>query len=215
MADAPGSRPPAIPRGPGRRSGRPETREQVLEAARSCFAARGYDATTMREVAADAGVDSALVHYFFGTKEKLFAAAMALPVTPADILDGVLAGGLDGVGERLVRSFLGVLDDERSGGPLVALIRSSATREDAAGMLREFLTREVVGRAVTALERPAADLRTTLAGSQLVGLVMARYIVRIEPLASADHDTIAGSVGPTLQRYLTGELPGLGDEPAG
>ncbi len=194
--------------GPGRRAGPSTSREDILEAARRRFAEQGYDRTTVREVSADAGVDAALVHYFFGTKSSLFAAAMALPVNPGDIVAGLLAHGVEDLGERLAGAFLTTWDDPEAGGPLVALVRSAATHEAAAAMLREFARREVLGRVARALDDPQAELRATLAGSQLLGVAMARYVLRIEPLASADHDTVAAALGPTLQRYFTGDLEG-------
>jgi AcrR family transcriptional regulator len=188
----------------GRRPGEPSTREAVLEAARGRFAAQGYDATTMRQVAGDAGVDAALVHYFFGTKADLFVAAVDYPVNPAEVLAGVLAGGADNVGERLLRLFLDVWDT-RGGTPLFALLRST-THDRAAAMLREFLTREVVGRVARGIDADEPELRATLCGSQLMGLAVARYLVKVEPLASADREKVVACVAPTLQRYLTGPL---------
>ena len=194
--------------GPGRRAGPSTSREEILEAARARFARHGYDGTTMRGVAADAEVDAALVHYFFGTKSSLFGAAMALPVNPADVLAGVLADGVEDLGCRLVRALLPIWDKPETGGPLVALLRSAVGHGEAAAMLREFAGREILGQLARALEDPQAELRATLVGSQLVGLAMARYVLAIEPLASADHDTLAAALAPTLQRYLTGELEG-------
>lgn len=194
--------------GPGRRAGQSTSREDILAAARVRFARHGYSGTTVRSVAVDAGVDAALVHYFFGTKASLFAATMALPVNPADVLAGVLAEGLDGVGERLARAFLRIWDDPEAGRPLIALVRSAASHEEAATMLREFAGQEVLGRIASALDDPQAGLRATLVASQLVGVAMARYVLRVEPLASAGHDALARALGPTLQRYLTGELFG-------
>lgn len=192
--------------GPGRRAGASTTREEILAAARARLARHGYDGTTMRAVAADAGVDAALVHYFFGTKASLFAAAMALRVNPADVLAGLLSDGVEGLGERLARTLPSIWDNPETGGPLIALVRSAASREDAATMLGEFAGREVLGRLADALEDPHAELRAALVGSQLLGVAMARYVLRIEPLASADHDTLASALAPTLQRYLTGDL---------
>jgi AcrR family transcriptional regulator len=192
--------------GPGRRPGTSTSREEILDAARTRFARQGYDGTTVREVAADAGVDAALVHYFFGPKTSLFAAAMALPVNPADVLAGLLAGGVQDLGDRLARTVPAVWDDPETGGPLVALVRSAAGNEDAATMLREFAGREVLGQMADALDDPQAELRAALVVSQILGFAMVRHVLRVEPLASADHETLANALGPTLQRYLTGEL---------
>ena len=189
----------------GRRPGPTRTRGAILDAARTAFAARGYDAVSVRSVARDAGVDPALVHRFFGSKERLFVAAMKLPVAPSALVAAVLAGGAEGVGERLVRTLLTLWDRPESFAPFLALVRGAVDSEAAATMLREFLTREVLGRiaAVAAPNRP--EFRASLAGSQLVGLAMARYIVRIAALADADREELVAAVGPTIQRYLTGK----------
>lgn len=186
----------------GRRPGANRSRETILEAARTRFSALGYEATTMRGVAADAGVDAALVSYFFKGKDGLFAAAMALPITPADVLGEVIAQGIDGLGERLVRRFLAVWDDDANRVPLLGLIRSAAGHEASSSALREFVRVEMMGRLVPLLEGDRAELRATLVGSQIVGLLMERYVLELEPLASASHDEIAAWVGPTLQRYV-------------
>ena len=196
---------------PGRRAGGSRTREQILSAARTRFSELGYGATTMRAVAADAGVDAALVHYFFGTKDGLFAAAMALPVNPVEILSRAFEGGLEGIGARLVRGALEAWDDPQAGSSLLALIRSASSHEAAAATLHGFIEREVAGRLAAVAPGPDAALRAVLSGSQLAGLVVARYVLRVEPLASADRETVVAAVGPTLQRYLTGDLYGGAD----
>jgi AcrR family transcriptional regulator len=190
----------------GRRPGPTRTRGAILDAARNAFAARGYDAVSVRAVAREAGVDPALVHRFFGSKEQLFVAALELPVAPGALVAALLAGGVEGVGERLVRTLLTLWDSPGGFAPFLALVRGAVDNEAAATMLREFVTREVLGRiaSVAAPDRP--ELRASLAGSQVVGLAMARYIVRVPPLAGADREEIVAAVGPTVQRYLTGEL---------
>ena len=187
---------------PGRRPGPSGTREAILAAARTRFARHGYHGTTLRAVAGDAGVDVALVSYFHGSKEGLFRAAMELRTSPVDIVPPVLAAGVKGAGERLVRRFLEVCDDPADREPLVALIRSAAANEGAARTLREFVGAELVARVAAALEGEDRELRATLAGSQLIGLVIERYVLEVEPLASASHDAIASRVGTNVQRYL-------------
>ncbi|GAC1345434.1 MAG: TetR family transcriptional regulator [Candidatus Dormibacteria bacterium] len=190
----------------GRRPGGSGSREAILDAAQAVFADRGYDGGTMREIAQRAGVDPALVHHFHGTKEQLFAAAMRLPVDPAVAIPALLQPGTAGLGERLVRYFLGLCELGGEGSPFLALLRGAASHERSAAMLREFITRVVLGRIAASLDAPQAELRATLAGSQMVGLAMVRYVVRVEPLASADHDTVVAAVAPTVQRYLTGDI---------
>jgi AcrR family transcriptional regulator len=190
----------------GRRPGLSGTREAILDAARRAFAEHGYQRATIRGVAELAGVDPALVHHYFGTKQGLFVAAVQLPVNPVEQLSAVLADDPELVGQRMIGVFLSVWDLAANNSPLLALVRSAVSDEQAAAMLREFITEEVLGRIAEGLGSPDAKLRATLVGSQLVGLMMARYIIRVEPLASAPPALVAAAIGPTLQRYLTGDI---------
>jgi AcrR family transcriptional regulator len=190
----------------GRRPGLSGTREAILDAARRAFAEHGYQRATVRGVAELAGVDPALVHHYFGTKQGLFVAAVQLPVNPVEQLSALLADDPELVGQRMIGVFLSVWDLAANNSPLLALVRSAVSDEQAAAMLREFITEEVLGRIAEGLGSPDAKLRATLVGSQLVGLMMARYIIRVEPLASAPPAVVAAAIGPTLQRYLTGEI---------
>lgn len=192
----------------GRPAGSPPNREAILAAARVQFAERGYDNATIRGIARAAGVDPALVHHYYGTKDALFAAALALPIRPAEVVPELLAPGVDGLGERLLRFMFSVWSIDDGNGPAVAMIRSAAAQESAATMVREFVTREMLGRIADSLEMPQAALRASLVGSQLIGIAMARFVVRIQPLADVDEDTLVACYAPTLQRYLTGPLPG-------
>lgn len=190
----------------GRRPGVSGTREAILDAARRAFAEQGYQHATIRGVADLAGVDPALVHHYFGTKQGLFVAAMQLPVNPVEQLTAVLAEDPGQAGERMVEVFLSIWDHAADQSPLLALVRSAVGDEHAAAMLREFITEEVLGPVARRLGSPDARLRATLVGSQIIGLAMARYIVRVEPLASAPAAQVAAAIGPTLQRYLTGDV---------
>jgi AcrR family transcriptional regulator len=192
----------------GRRPGPNRTRAAILTAARTAFGERGYDAVSIRGVARASGVDPALVHRFFGSKESLFVAAMELPVTPSELVAGLLAGGVDGLGERIVRTLLAVYDTPDALSPFLALVRAATSNERAAAMLREFVTTEVLGPLAAAAAPDAPELRAALAGSQVIGMAMGRYVVRLGPLTRADHETLAAAVGPTLQRYLIGPLTG-------
>jgi AcrR family transcriptional regulator len=205
------SRPePAPARRSGRRPGNPDTRDAVLAAARAAFAERGFDGATIRGIASAAGVDPALVHHYFGNKDKLFLAAIEAPANPAELLPEVLAGGRDNLGENIVRLLLRVWD-----GPMrpaaLALVRSAVGNEWTARLLREFLVSQILRRVVGTLGLPTAEreARGSLAASQLIGLVMARYVLKVEPLASATPESLVAAIGPTVQRYLTGpvELP--------
>ncbi|TDB82658.1 TetR family transcriptional regulator [Micromonospora sp. KC721] len=201
------------PRRSGRRPGNPDTREVILAAARTAFAERGFDAASIRVIAAAAGVDPALVHHYFGTKEQLFRATIDISVDPAELLPAVLSGDRDTVGERLVRMFLTVWDSP-AGAAAVALLRSAVANEWTARLLREFLVTQVLRRVLDQLSIDPAELplRGSLVASQMIGLAMMRYVVRLEPVASAAPEALVAAVGPTVQRYLTGELP---DPPGG
>jgi AcrR family transcriptional regulator len=189
----------------GRRPGESGTRDAILEAARRSFGTAGLSGTTIRGVARDAGVDPALVHHYFGTKDALFAAAVELPVDPATLPPLLLAGGLDGLGERIVRTFLQIWDGTPGQGPMLALLRGAVTDETAAASLRDLLTRVLFRPLAEAAGGPdGAALRASLAASQMGGLALARYVVKVEPLASADPDVVAPVVGATLDRYLSG-----------
>ncbi len=132
---------------------------------------------------------------------------MELPVDPAVLVPALLAEGTDGLGERLVRMFLGVWDATPGQAPMLALVRSAAAHEQAAALLREFITDAVLGPLARAAAPDRPQLRATLVASQMMGLAMARYVVRVDPLATADADTLAPLIGPSLQRYLTEQLP--------
>lgn len=184
----------------GRRSGSPETRDAILRAARELFAERGYDGTTLRAVAERAGVDVALSSYYFGSKADLFAAALELPVSPVVALSGVLAEGRDDLAERLLTTLVG-LWDQAGGGPLAALLRSATSQED---LLRAFIEREILPLLASAIDGEDAGVRAAAASSQVVGLVMLRYVLRVEPLASAPPERVVAIVGPALQAYFDG-----------
>lgn len=185
----------------GRRAGSSGAREQILRAARQQFASQGYDGASIRAIAAAANVDPALVRHYFGNKEHLFIQVVGLPADPADFVPQLLAQGVDGLGVRLASLFLEVWD--RPDGPFVALLRSVTTNDQAATMLREFVTRVVLEPLAATLELDQPQLRAALAGSQLVGLAMMRYVVKVEPIGSMPRDELARFVGPVLQDYFS------------
>jgi AcrR family transcriptional regulator len=191
----------------GRRPGNPDTREVILAAAREAFAERGFDRASIRAIATSAGVDPALVHHYFGTKDQLFLEAMQVPINPGELLPDVLAGGRGQIGERLVRTFLRVWDSP-AGAAGVALLRSGVSNEWGARLLRELLTTQILRPVVAGLDLDPAEapLRVSLVASQIAGLAMIRYIVKLEPLASAPPETVAAAIAPTVQRYITGDL---------
>jgi AcrR family transcriptional regulator len=187
-------------RRPGRRPGRSSSRDDILAAARVLFGERGYDKASIRAIAAAAGVDPALVHHFFGAKQDLFAAAMEFPVDPETILPLILAGPRAEIGERLVRTFLRFWSDPRLRPQFVGIIRSATTSETGATLLRDFITSQLFARVAAALEVPGLNLNA--AAAQLVGVVMFRYVLEMEPMASASDDELVALLAPTIQRYL-------------
>jgi AcrR family transcriptional regulator len=181
-----------------------DTRGEILDAARAEFAEKGYDAASVRGIARAASVDPALVHHYFGSKEKVFIAAMALPVDPGEVLPDVLAGDPDLLGERFARLFLGLWSDAAFREPMLALLRSATTGERGAQMLREFVASAMLSRVVTGVPGPDAALRVAVAAAQLVGIVLLRYVIKVPPIVAATEDELVALVAPTLQRYLTG-----------
>lgn len=194
----------------GRRPGGPDTRGEILSAARASFADRGFDRTTIRGVAGEAGVDPALVHHYFGSKEDLFLAALEIPVDPRTLIPQVFAPGLDGVGERLLRMFLGVWDQPENNQPLRAFLRTAFVADETADLLRDGVARVVLRAVIPQLEPVGdAEVRATLVASQLVGVIMARYVLRIDPLASLPAESVVAWIAPNIQRYVDGPAPSL------
>jgi AcrR family transcriptional regulator len=188
----------------GRRPGRQDTKEAILAAARDAFAEKGFDGASIRYIATSAGVDPALVHHYFGAKDQLFLAAMQIPMDPGKIIPQLAAAGMNGLGERLVRTFLGIWDSP-AGAAGVALLRSAVRNEFAARMLREFITTQVMRRALSHLDLDPTEVptRASLVASQVIGMVMMRYVIKLEPLASATPEAVVAAIGPTIQRYIS------------
>jgi AcrR family transcriptional regulator len=199
----------------GRRAGDSGTRAAILESARGRFADHGYDGATIRAIAADAGVDPALVHHFYGSKERLFAAAMQLPVIPSEVLAAAFdAGTRDtavSAGELMVRTALAMWDNIELRGTFLGLLRSALTSEQAAAMFREFLADAILGpvaQLAGGADPAEAEYRAAMVASQVVGLALTRFVLAFEPVAAASVDDLAATIGPTLDRYLTGPIHG-------
>jgi AcrR family transcriptional regulator len=186
----------------GRRPGAGGTRDKILAAARAQFGKRGYEGATIRGIASAARVDPKLVLHYFESKEGIFEAAMDFPFDPAEAIPALLEPGLDGLGIRLARFFLEIWDSP-AGARAHALVRSMVTSKSAAALMRDFVSREVLARVAQALELDHPQARASLAASQLIGVAMLRYVVKVEPLASAPTAELAAWIGPTLQRYFT------------
>jgi AcrR family transcriptional regulator len=189
----------------GRRPGNQDTRGQIITAARHAFATKGFGGASMRAIAAEAGVDAALIHHYFDSKQQLFLATVALPLGLPGMLEEVAAGARDGLGERLVRSVLGVWDSELQPS-LVAAIRTALTDPALTRSAGEFLTLEVIGHVLPRddLSLEEANRRAGLVASQILGLVIGRYVLRLPVLANRETEDLVAEVGPTVQRYVDG-----------
>jgi AcrR family transcriptional regulator len=186
----------------GRRPGPTQTPDAILAAARRLFAERGVQATSLRAIAREAGVNPALVHHYFGTKDQLFVAALNLPFNPAGAVADLLAAGpRSQFAERLVRFFLAAWRDPRTGQPLQAVLRSAVGTEQGALLVRNAVADVLLTRISAALGVPR--LRVAVAMSHLIGLVFGATIVQVEPLATASDDELVALVAPTIQRYLS------------
>ncbi|MGH3455831.1 MAG: TetR family transcriptional regulator [Nocardioidaceae bacterium] len=189
-------------RGPGRRPGSPDTRGEIVEAARVEFAAQGFDRTSMRAVARAASVDPALVHHYFESKEDLLFAAMDMPFDPRVLLGSVVEGPRDQLGERLVGAVLQLWDDPQRQRRLLTVVRTAIASEAASHLLRDGFLRIILDQiaAIPGIDDPRR--RGNLVASQIVGLLITRYVVGLEPLASMPADEVVARVGPTIHRYL-------------
>jgi len=197
----------SVPRRRGRRPAGEDTRAAIMAAARKQFAARGYEAATMRGIARDAGVDPRLVHHYFASKEEVFVEAMQFPVRPTTVIGPLVEAGPDGMGERLVRVFFAAWDGPDQRERIMALLASAATSPEGARMLREFVSQEILQRVAAVLPGPDARLRAELAASQMIGVAFVRYLIALDPLASAPVEQLIELLAPVVQRHLVGPLP--------
>jgi len=194
-------------RRPGRPAGTSNTRDRILASARELFARNGIDRTPIRAVAAAAGVDAALVHHYFGTKQQLFAAAIQIPIDPMTVLVPIRELPIEDLGFALPSVLLPLWDSEL-GASFIATLRSLIAGADVS-LARSFLEQVIVAEVAARVDNPPGTgiLRAQFFASQLMGVVMARYIVQIQPFASLPAEQIVATIGPNLQRYLTGDLP--------
>ena len=187
----------------GRRPGNADTRGEIVEAAKRVFADRGYDGTSLRGVAREAGVDPALVHHYFDGKAALFVAAMALPFDPRQVKEH--AAGLEYSGSRTIEGFLTMWDlAEGTGSSFASCLSAMAASSNVADAMREFVNERVwsVLRHNDGETEALRRRRTAMVSSQLMGLAFARYILRVAPMSTASPKQIGRWVGPTLDRYV-------------
>lgn len=196
-----------VPIRPGRRPGKSDTRDQILDSARRAFSRNGFRKTTIRSIAVGAGVDPAMIHHYFGSKEHLFAQAVSLPIDPTEVLAPVHDCPIDQLGAALVTTVVGLWDSEHQ--PSILAAFRSAIAGDGAPLIQTFLLDIVLRDIIPRIDAPSGSglLRAELVASQMAGLLMTRYVLELQPLKSLSAEALAPLVGPTLQRYLTGELP--------
>jgi AcrR family transcriptional regulator len=197
------------PKRPGRPPGPSDTRDRILASARELFARNGIDKTSIRAIASAAGVDAALVHHYFGTKQQLFVAAVRIPIDPMLVIGPLRETPVDELGLTLPSLLLPLWDSEMGSG-LIATLRSLLAGNEV-GLIRSFLQEVVAVEVGTRVDDPpgSGPIRVQFVASQLVGIVMARYILELEPFKSLPVQQVAETVAPNLQRYLTGDLPVL------
>ncbi|BBZ13873.1 TetR/AcrR family transcriptional regulator [Mycobacterium branderi] len=192
----------------GRPPGTSDTRDRILKSARELFARNGIHKTSIRAVAAAAGVDSALVHHYYGTKERLFAAAIEIPIDPMDIIGRLREVPVEELGYTLPSTLLALWDSELGTG-FIAALRSILTGSEVS-LFRSFIQEVIAVEVGSRVDNPPGSgvIRIQFVASQLVGVVMARYILELDPFKSLPAQQIAETIAPNLQRYLTGDLPG-------
>ncbi len=194
---------------PGRRPGTSSARDDILASARKLFSLNGIDKTSIRAIASDAGVDPALVHHYFGTKLDLFREVVQLPVDPSVVLQPLRDVPVNELGVTIPRLIIALWDSEL-GANMLAVFRSALTGADD-GLVRVFFREVLVNIIAERVDSPPGSgvLRAEFAITQMAGILVGRYIMAIEPLASLTAEQIALTVGPNIQRYLTGALPSI------
>jgi AcrR family transcriptional regulator len=194
---------------PGRPPGTSDTRERILISARELFARNGIDKTSIRAIAAEAGVDPALVHHYFGTKTQLFAAAIHIPIDPMQVIVPLRETPVEEIGYKLPSILLQLWDSEH-GSAFIAMLRSILAGDEVS-LIRSFLQEVITVEVGSRVDNPpgSGPIRVQFVASQLVGVVMARYILELDPFKSLPVEQIAQTIAPNLQRYLTGDLPGF------
>ena len=189
----------------GPRQDRSDLKEAILDAAGECFAANGFQQTTMRAIAQRAGTNAKLIHYYFGSKAELFTAGLerAFAQTELPVLLAQASTQPQGFGQRYLKALLTVMEDPQQGAAFLSLLRSMATHDDSRLAFNDFIMRRIVSLATT----PAQTVRIALMGSQILGVLYTRYVAKVNRLADMSVDSVAALVGPTLDHYLTMDIP--------
>jgi AcrR family transcriptional regulator len=196
----------------GRRRGNPDTRATILAAAETEFAQKGFDRASVRGIAKVAGVDPALVYHYFGSKDDVLLASLDVPFDPREVIPALTLAGRAGLGHRIAAQFVSIWDVEANQTRLVAMVRASMSSTAAQDLLRSGLVAMILRPISDVIATPDAIVRSQYVASQLIGLVMTRYVLRLEPLASASANDVVARIAPTLQRYIDDESPPRVDE---
>jgi AcrR family transcriptional regulator len=186
----------------GRPTGKTDAKDRIHEAARAQFLERGYHDVSMRSIAAAAGVDAALVSYYFGSKQGVFAAALQLPTNPATIVAEEL-GDLDNFAQHVLTRVFAVWDNPRSGQPLAAAASLAVSDLSFRRVLSEAVTRELISPIAARLEGPDAEPRAAAFTAAVSGIIFSRHLLVVEPTASIDASQLVGQLAPALQRLIT------------
>jgi len=184
-----------------------DVRDAVLDAARAAFHARGYAKTSVKAVAAAAGVAPEVVSKYYQSKDKLFAAALRLPFDPGSAIPQLVAPGLEGMGERLTRVTLETLGDPETRDDLIALARAGSSTGKAVAGMKSLIEQDIVDRLALVIGVPDARLRANLITSYLMGVAINRYVLRLDPLSSMSDEDVIRLVSPTVQDWLTPTKP--------
>lgn len=196
-----------------RKRGRPKgsttgsTKSKILKAAAKEFARAGFEGASLRSVARRASVDPALVHHYFKNKSELFIQTMRIPVNPGDIIGQAVTAPLDDLGYALTSALVSTWQKPTFRAPAIAMVRGLISSNNATKILKPFIQKEIFSRIGSRLPEETAQERIALVASQFIGLIIARHVVALEPLASMDDDQLIELIAPTIQRYLTGDLP--------
>ncbi|OBF02139.1 TetR family transcriptional regulator [Mycobacterium sp. 852002-10029_SCH5224772] len=187
----------------GRRPGNPDTRNDIVATARRLFANSGYDKTSVRDIAAGAGVDPALIRHYFGSKAELFRSTMGWPFDPAEISARIAGGDREELGARLTRVFFEAWEQPDSRASLLAILRGAATHDESAALVRQFIAGQLYPELAKLLTGADTELRVDLAMGQLLGIAYLRHVLQVEPIASASVAELIARVTPIVAAHLT------------
>lgn len=189
----------------GRRSGDPDTRQQILDSARHLFAEQGYERASLRVIGARAGVDPALILHYFSSKHGLLTEALRLPLDPRMAMADVFDVPRDQMGETMVRTMIATWERPEVRQHFLGMLRTAASDDTARDVLQTTL-HDSVQATVAALVTDEPDKRSALVMTQMAGLAFTRYFLQLPEVAALDPEVLVAAIGPTVQRYLTGSV---------